>query len=51
MTCAVPATGPVPGRIYGSLRGPTGVNVPSYITGECGTRYYVERNKTYDTYK
>ena len=41
----------MPGRIYGSLRGPTGVNVPSYITGECGTRYYVERNKTYDTYK
>ncbi len=33
------------------MRGPTGVNVPSYITGECGSRYYVERNKTYDTYK
>ena len=51
VTCPVPETGPVPGRIYGSLRGPTGVNVPSYITDECGTRYYVERNKTYDTYK
>ena len=51
VTCTVPETGPVPGRIYGSLRGPTGVNVPSYITDECGTRYYVERNKTYDTYK
>ena len=51
VTCPVPETGPVPGRIYGSLRGPTGVDVPSYITGECGTRYYVERNKTYDTYK
>jgi hypothetical protein len=47
----VPPAEPVPGLIYGSLRGPTGVNVPSYITGECGSRYYVERNKTYDTYK
>jgi len=51
VTCPVPESGPVPGRIYGSLRGPTGVNVPTYITGECGSRYYVERNKTYDTYK
>ena len=53
VTCPapVPPAEPVPGLIYGSLRGPTGVNVPSYITGECGSRYYVERNKTYDTYK
>jgi hypothetical protein len=50
VTCPTP-TEPVPGRIYGSLRGPTGVNVPSYITSECGTRYYVRRNTVYDTGK
>ncbi len=53
VTCPppVPPAEPVPGLIYGSLRGPTGVNVPSYITGTCGSRYYVERNKIYDTFK
>ena len=49
-TCNVPATGAEPGRVYGSLRGPTGVGVPSYISGAtCGGRYFVERNKVYDT--
>ncbi len=50
-TCEEPVTGPEPGFIYGSLRGPTGVNVPSYITGECGSRYYVKRRTFYDTLK
>ena len=49
-TCTVPATGAEPGHVYGSLRGPTGVGVPSYISGAtCGGRYFVERSKTYDT--
>ncbi|MBF4767714.1 alkaline phosphatase family protein [Nocardioides agariphilus] len=50
--CPEPSTGAEDGHIYGSLRGPTGVGVPSYITGAtCGGRYYVERNKVYDTGK
>jgi hypothetical protein len=32
-------------------RGPVGISVPSYITGTCGSRYYVERSKIYDTGK
>jgi hypothetical protein len=32
-------------------RGPVGINVPSYITSTCGSRYYVERSKVYDTGK
>jgi hypothetical protein len=49
-TCNVPATGAEPGHVYGSLRGPTGVGVPSYISGAtCGGRYFVERSKVYDT--
>jgi predicted AlkP superfamily pyrophosphatase or phosphodiesterase len=50
VTCTAPPV-PVEGRIYGSLRGPTGVNPPSYITSECGTRYYVRRGTVYDTGK
>jgi hypothetical protein len=32
-------------------RGPVGINVPSYITGTCGSRYYVARGPVYDTTK
>jgi Type I phosphodiesterase / nucleotide pyrophosphatase len=34
-----------------SWRGPTGVNVPAYITGTCGSRFYVRRGQSYDTLK
>ncbi len=30
-------------------RKPTGPGVPSYIEGTCGSRYWVERDKAYDT--
>ena len=32
-------------------RFPRGTNVPTYISSECGSRYFVERNKIYDTDK
>ena len=32
-------------------RGPVGIAVPGYISGTCGSRYYVERSKIYDTFK
>ena len=32
-------------------RKPTGISVPSYIDGPCGSRYWVERDKEYDTFQ
>jgi hypothetical protein len=46
ITC--PAGGPNAGVRY---RGPVGINVPSYVTGDCGSRYYVARGPVYDTNK
>jgi hypothetical protein len=46
VTC--PAGGPNAGARY---RGPVGINVPSYVTSTCGSRYYVARGPAYDTGK
>jgi hypothetical protein len=46
VTC--PAGGPNAGVRY---RGPVGINVPSYVTSTCGSRYYVARGPVYDTNK
>ena len=52
-TCNVPTTGAEPGTSW-QPRGPTGVDVPSYISGAtCGSRYCVRAatDKAYDTIK
>jgi hypothetical protein len=46
VTC--PDGGPNAGLKY---RGPVGINVPSYVTSTCGSRYYVARGPVYDTNK
>ncbi|RYB89278.1 hypothetical protein EUA06_17575 [Nocardioides glacieisoli] len=45
-------TCPVPGSTTGATqrrRAPTGINVPAYISAECGSRYVVARDTIYDT--
>ena len=45
-------TCPVPGSTTGATtrhRAPTGLNVPAYISADCGSRYVVARDKIYDT--
>lgn len=45
-------TCPVPGSTTDATqrrRAPTGINVPAYISAECGSRYVVARDTIYDT--
>ena len=45
-------TCPVPGDTTGATqrrRAPSGVNVPAYISADCGSRYVVARDTIYDT--
>ena len=45
-TCTVPGSNP---PVTTRHRAPTGWNVPAYISAECGSRWVVARDTTYDT--